>query len=55
VFFGEIDPTFDARSGEVNIFLLIVAIFSLVALAAPLRASIDASYESRPLTRTKRV
>ena len=38
-----------------NIFLLIVAIFSLVALAAPLRASIDASYQSRPLIRTKRI
>ena len=38
-----------------NIFLLIVAIFSLVALAAPLRASIDDSYRSPPLSRTKRV
>jgi len=34
-----------------NILFLIIAIFSLVALAAPLRASIDASTQVRPLPR----
>jgi hypothetical protein len=40
-----------ARSAVLNILFLIIAIFSLVALAAPLRASIDASTQVRPLPR----
>jgi len=38
-----------------NILLLIIAIFSLVALAAPLRASIDASAGVRPLSGRQRL